>query len=210
MRLKTERIRFSCPLCGRAIATPREAAGKQGRCPACKKAIVVPAATVTEPNSDSRCSTSAISKDISDEETIQRLGKEGEAYLRGDACEGASVHAYDRLRGLSTLEIRIEDHARMNRSIGPIFDALVAELIRIGLDQGFICRTKARAAANSKPAVEQYDDQGRHIRVKQIGDFLSRRWGVLLMQAAYYRVRQTQADAADLSACWDGISEWTV
>src|SRR5579859_6929238 len=103
----------------------------------------------------------------------------------------------------SDKEKRIEQEANRGVSVGPVFDALVAELIDIGR------RYEFTVVKNDGSGV--YDNGDRHKRAREIGEMLDRAGGIDLMQAAWYSVkalgRPAKGDARDLSRCWNGVGE---
>lgn len=99
----------------------------------------------------------------------------------------------------SDKEKRVEKRAYSSLSLGPDVDVLIAELVEIGRTCGFI----------SAPG-GNFDDNGYHIRTRQIGMQLDKIGGMELMQAAYYRVVAILGPVAgrSLEIAWGYIGNW--
>ncbi|MBU7016530.1 MAG: hypothetical protein HXS44_03405 [Theionarchaea archaeon] len=84
-------------------------------------------------------------------------------------------------------------------SLGPEVDPLVEELTEIGQIHNFI----------SGPG-GNFNENGQHIRTREIGDILDRMGGIELMQAAYYRILVSLGlnSARALEWAWGNIGEW--
>lgn len=95
---------------------------------------------------------------------------------------------------------QMEQDAKAGKSIGSVFDSLVAEMIAIGRSAEFTVIKQNMTFA--------YNEKGRHKRVLEIGKILDAAGGMKLMQAAAYRVRFSGCDGRDLDRCWDGIGLW--
>ena len=96
-------------------------------------------------------------------------------------------------------ERQIEREAYREISLGPEADPLVNELIVIGQTYDFI----------SDPG-GNFNENGQHIRTREIGDTLDRMGGIELMQAAYYRILAVLGltCARALEYAWGHIGEW--
>jgi len=144
-------------------------------------------------------------------EIISQLRTESESYLTSlgeepRAGEGVKVGYVPGMGAIPVLDLRsdrdrqIEEDARSGVSIGPVFDALVAEVIGIGRSAEFTVLEEHWTAA--------YDAKRRHRRVYEIGTLLNAGGGMVLMQAAACRVRATGGDGRDLDRCWAGLGGW--
>ncbi|KYK37353.1 MAG: hypothetical protein AYK18_10190 [Theionarchaea archaeon DG-70] len=93
----------------------------------------------------------------------------------------------------------VEKRAYSSLSLGPDVDVLVTELVEIGRTCGFI----------STPG-GNFDDNGYHIRARQIGILLDKIGGMELMQAAYYRIVAILGPVAGrtLEVAWGYIGNW--
>jgi hypothetical protein len=83
-----------------------------------------------------------------------------------------------------------------NVAIPPHIQALIEELTTIGNNEAFLA---------IKPG-GRYNDQGRHIRAKEIGTQLHSLGGKALMHRVYDRVECS--NVRQLAAVWDGIGDW--
>jgi len=95
---------------------------------------------------------------------------------------------------------KIEQEAYAGTSLGGAADSLVKELLRIGMEGGYI----------SLPLRSGFDEKGRSKRAIEIGQSLDSLGGMALIQAAAYRIRAHAGNAksAELERAWHGIGEW--
>lgn len=99
----------------------------------------------------------------------------------------------------SDREKRIEKRANNGLSLGPEIDELITELVEIGRISDFISISGG-----------SFDDNGYHIRARQIGVQLNKIGGIELMQAAYYRVAAVLGPVVSrsLEVAWGYIGDW--
>jgi len=98
-------------------------------------------------------------------------------------------------------EIRAEAEAYADVSLGPEADTLVSELIEIGeREEGYL---------SDQPG-GSYDENGKHVRAREIGERLNQLGGKDLMVAAAYRVKAALGSAAAryLESAWAFIGDW--
>jgi hypothetical protein len=98
-------------------------------------------------------------------------------------------------------ERKIERKAQRGDSLGKQADALVQELITIGLRESFLSVSPGGS----------FDSKCRNIRAREIGETLNRMGGINMMKAAGYRVAyrcQKPGASRELEYCWNGIGEW--
>lgn len=113
------------------------------------------------------------------------------------------------LGGMDFLDLRtpqekqvIED-AAAGKSIGPTFDALLAELVAIGQQGGFTV-----ASDSPERGVVAYDEERRHKGARKIGMIFHQAGGMEILWAAFYRIKATGRNVRDLERCWNGVGEW--
>ena len=98
-------------------------------------------------------------------------------------------------------ELDIEREAEAGLSLGREADRLVDELIKIGCKGGFL---------SSEPG-DRFDQNGRSMRARRVGQRLNEIGGLRLMKIAWYRVRFTLSPgpaSRDLDMTWDLIGDW--
>jgi hypothetical protein len=99
----------------------------------------------------------------------------------------------------SDREKSIERDAFLELSLGNDIDKFVTELIEIGKNSNFISFSG-----------DAFDENGYHIRTREIGKELYKIGGMPLMQAVFYRVLKHLGPCAGraLEFAWSYIGDW--
>ncbi|HEX4348135.1 MAG TPA: hypothetical protein VHZ73_11210 [Vicinamibacterales bacterium] len=96
-----------------------------------------------------------------------------------------------------TAEPRLDRAPLLKRiAVRSEFELLVEELNEIAIGEGFL---------SLKPG-PRFNENGRNIRVRQVGRRLYALGGKELMRRAFQRIDVPKS--AQLQAAWDGIGEW--
>ena len=98
-------------------------------------------------------------------------------------------------------------------SLGSEIDGLVEELLRIDRTDGLLSeRRRQGKPADSERRDSRFDDHGRHLRAREIGETLNKQGGYPLMAKVAYRVeaRGGHLSLSYLESCWHEIGRWTV
>jgi hypothetical protein len=93
-----------------------------------------------------------------------------------------------------------QEEAALGISLGSEIDGLVEELLEIDRTDGFMSDPRTRSG--------KYDDRGRHLRTREIGETLNSKGGYPLMAKVAYRVQSRGGNLRYLEVCWGDIGRW--